>query len=84
MNDIPSRVLDYLDYKNKAGTAAWEERLWQQHINGAPVDLRADEDRQRYLGLVDRIEQSRPLARKLHLRRTAHAPHFGLLAAQGA
>jgi hypothetical protein len=84
MNEAPSRVLNYLDYKNKTKTAEWEERLWQQHLNGAPTDFRADEDRQRYLDLLNRVEQSRSLARKLHTRRTAHAPRFGVVAAQHA
>ncbi|MCC7329956.1 MAG: hypothetical protein IT484_07350 [Gammaproteobacteria bacterium] len=84
MNEAPSQVLGYLDYKNKTRTAAWAERLWQQHLKGTPTDLRADEDRQRYLDLLDRIEQSRPLAHRLHARRMTHAPRFGLLSAQGA
>ncbi|MBW7930083.1 MAG: hypothetical protein H3C57_02100 [Gammaproteobacteria bacterium] len=80
----PSQVLSYLDYKNKVRAAAWEERLWQQHLKGEPADFRADEDRRRYGELLDRIEQSRQLAVRLHARRTLHAPRFGLLATQGA
>lgn len=76
MNEVAGRVLDYLGYKNKISTAEWTERLWQQHLKGAPQDYRPDEDRQRYGSLADRIEQSRALARKLHSRRTAHAPVF--------
>ena len=76
MNDVTSLVLDYLDYKNKAKTAEWEERLWQQHLRGAPQDFRTDEDRQRYGRLLDRVEKSRELAQNLHTRRTAHAPRF--------
>lgn len=80
MNEAPGQVLGYLDYKNKTRTAAWEERLWQQHLNGAPADIRADEDRQRYGDLLNRIEESRSLARRLHTRRMAGAPQFGVLA----
>jgi hypothetical protein len=82
MNQAPSRVLDYLDYKNKVKTAEWEERLWQQHLRGAPQDFRADEDRQRYGSLLDRVEKSRQLAQNLHTRRTAHAPRFAELSAR--
>lgn len=84
MNEATGQVLGYLDYKNKTRAAAWEERLWQQHLNGAPADIRADEDRQRYGDLLNRIEQSRSLARRLHSRRMAQAPQFGLFAAQGS
>jgi hypothetical protein len=84
MNDVASRVLSYLDYKNKAKTAEWEERLWQQHLNGAPRDFRADADRQRYFSLLDRVEKSRQLARKLHTRHAAHVPRFAELSARSA
>lgn len=84
MNEVASRVLDYLDYKNKVKTAEWEERLWQLHLQGAPQDFRADEDRQRYFDLLNRVEKSRQLAQKLHTRRTAHAPRFAELSASGA
>jgi hypothetical protein len=83
MNEVASRVLDYLSYKNKVRTAEWEERLWQQHLNGAPEDFRADEDRQRYFDLLSRLEKSRSLASKLHTRRTAHAPRFAEFSATG-
>lgn len=76
MNDTSGQVLDYLEYKNKLKAAEWAERLWQQHLRGDPQDVRADEDRQRWLSLLERAEDSRQLARKLHLRRTAHAPCF--------
>ena len=76
MNEVTCRVFNYLDYKNKIKTAEWEERLWQQHLRGAPQDFRADEDRQRYFDLLHRVEKSRPLAQKLHNRRAAHAPQF--------
>lgn len=84
MNEVASRVLDYLDYKNKVKTAEWEERLWQQHLRGAPQDFRADEDRQRYFDLLNRAEKSRQLAQKLHTRRTAHTPRFAGFSARGA
>ena len=84
MNEVTSRVLDYLDYKNKIRTAEWEERLWQQHLNGTPQDFRVDADRQRYFDLLDRVEKSRLLAQKLHTRRTAHTPRFAHLWAAGA
>ncbi len=83
MNEIPGQVLDYLDYKNKTMTADWAERLWRQHLNGAPQDCRPEEDRERYSGLLERAERSRQLARKLHLRRTAHAPRFSRHSASG-
>lgn len=84
MNDLTGRVMDYLGYKNKQKTAEWEERLWQQHLNGSPQDIRADADRQRYFQLLDRVEQTRPLARRLHGRRMAHSPPFASpLAATG-
>jgi hypothetical protein len=76
MNEVAGRVLDYLDYKNKRQTAEWEERLWQQHLNGEFRDIRAEADRQRYFELLDRVEKTRVLAQKLHMRRTAHAPRF--------
>ena len=82
MNEVASRVLDYLSYKNKIKTAEWEERLWRQHLNGAPEDFRGDEDRQRYFDLLSRLEQSRALASKLHKRRTAHAPRFAEFSAR--
>lgn len=82
MNDNgSSQVLGYLDYQNKLRTAAWEERLWQQHLNGAPADFRAEPDRQRYCDLLGRVEASRTLAQKLYTRRTAHAPQFSALVA---
>ena len=77
MNDVSGRVLDYLGYKNKVRTAEWEERLWQQHLNGAPEDFRAAKDRDRYGELLSRLEESRSIASKLHTRRAAHAPQFG-------
>lgn len=82
MNEVSGQVLDYLGYKNKMKTAEWEERLWRQHLEGAPRDFRPDEDRERYIGLLERAERSRQLARKLHLRRTAHAPQFAQLSAR--
>lgn len=81
---MPIQVLSYLDYKNKISAAAWEERLWQQHLGDEPVDFRGDEERQRYRQLRSRIEESRPLALRLHARRMMHAPHFGLLPIHGA
>jgi hypothetical protein len=84
MNDVTGRVMDYLGYKNKQKTAEWEERLWRQHLEGSPQDFRADADRRRWGELVDRVEQSRQLARKLHGRRMAHAPPYASpLAATG-
>lgn len=76
MNHLSRQVLDYLGYKNKMKTVEWEERLWLRHLGETPCDVRRDEDRQRYFGLLERIEQSRQLAQRLHLRRTAHAPRF--------
>lgn len=73
---VPGRVMDYLSYKNKIRAAEWAERLWQQHLSGAPPDFRHDEDRQRYGELIARVEQSRVLAHKLHSRRAAQAPPF--------
>ena len=84
MNEVASQVLDYLGYKNKIRTAEWEERLWRQHLNGAPEDFRADEDRQRYFNLLSRLEKSRSIANKLHTRRIAHAPQFAELSATGS
>jgi hypothetical protein len=84
MNEIAGRVLDYLDYKNKLKTAEWEERLWRQHLDGAPQDFRVDADRQRYVDLLDRVEKTRILARRLHTRRTAHTPRFASFAAASA
>jgi hypothetical protein len=84
MNEVVGRVLNYLDYKNKQQTAEWEERLWQQHLRGAPQDFRPDTDRQRYFELLDRIEKSRAIARKLHTRRTAHVPQFTAFSATGS
>lgn len=78
---IPGRVLDYLGYKNKRSTAQWAERLWRQHLDGTPQDFRHDEDRQRYVVLATRLEQSRSLARVLHTRRNRHAPSFPPFAA---
>jgi hypothetical protein len=84
MNEVAGRVLDYLGYKNKVSTAQWTERLWQQHLNGAPQDIRPDEDRQRYVDLATRLAESRSLAMKLHSRRVAHAPpHARVTAASG-
>ena len=83
MNEVTGRVLDYLGYKNKIRAAEWEERLWRQYLNGAPEDFRADEDRQRYFDLLNRVEKSRVLASRLHLKRTAHAPRFAELSATG-
>lgn len=74
MIEVTGRVLDYLGYKNKVSTAEWAERLWRQHLNGAPPDFRQDEDRQRYVDLASKLEQSRSLARKLHTRRSRHLP----------
>ncbi|GMW06494.1 MAG: hypothetical protein QY320_13225 [Gammaproteobacteria bacterium] len=82
MNEVSSRVLDYLGYKNKRSTADWAERLWRQHLDGEPVDIRLDEDRRRYGDLTTRLEQARSLARKLHTRRTRHAPQFQSLAGE--
>jgi hypothetical protein len=83
MNDVAGQVLDYLDYKNKLKTAEWAERLWQQHLNGTPQDIRDAAERQRYVELLDRVEQSRAEARKLHLRRARHQPRFTALSAAG-
>lgn len=83
MNDIAGRVMNYIEYKNKVNAAEWEERLWRQHLNGAPQDIRAEADRERYFQLLDRVEKSRQLARKLHGRRAAHAPRFTALSATG-
>jgi hypothetical protein len=76
MSERNARVLDYLGYKNKIRTREWEERLWQQHLDGSPEDIRAEEERQRYLELQARANQVRPLAQRLHQRRAAHAPRF--------
>jgi hypothetical protein len=84
MNEVAGRVLDYLDYKNKLKTAEWEERLWRQHLEGAPQDFRVDADRRRYVDLLDRMEKSRILAQRLHMRRTAHAPPFAHFSAASA
>ena len=72
INDVPGRVLDYLGYKNKRSAAEWAERLWRQHLEGSPQDFRPHEDRQRYLDLASRVEQSRSLAHRLHTRRSGH------------
>lgn len=76
MNEVTGQVLDYLEYRNKTKAAEWEERLWRVHLGGAPQDWRPNEDRERYFGLLERMEQARQLAQKLHLRRTTHAPRF--------
>ncbi len=80
MNEATGRVLDYLGYKNQRSTAEWAERLWRQHLEGAPADFRPDEDRRRYVDLATRLEQSRSLARKLYTRRARHTPQFQPLA----
>lgn len=77
MNEVAGRVLDYLGYKNKIRTAEWEEKLWRQHLRGAPEDFRAQEDRERYGALLTRLEKSRSLASQLHTRRVVHAPQAG-------
>jgi hypothetical protein len=79
MNENNGRVLDYLAYRNKIRAAEWAERLWRQHLDGTPRDLRFDEDRQRYVDLTARLEVSRSMARHLHARRTRHAPSFARL-----
>jgi hypothetical protein len=76
MSEGHARVLDYLGYKNKIRTREWEERLWRQHLNGSPEDIRAEEERQRYLDLQARAAEVRSLAERLHQRRAAHAPQF--------
>jgi hypothetical protein len=76
MNEPAGRLLDYLAYKNKVKAAEWTERLWQQHLNGAPQDFRADADRQRYGDLLSRLEQSRLVATTLHQRRQRRTPQF--------
>lgn len=83
MNELPGQVLDYLSYKNKRRAMEWTERLWRQHLEGAPQDFRPDEDRQRYGDLAARLEASRLLAKKLHSRRARYAPVFSALAADG-
>lgn len=76
MNEIDGRVLGYLAYKNKMRFAEWTERLWRRHLAGEPRDVRPDEDRARYLALIARAEDSRSVARRLHARRSIHAPPF--------
>ncbi len=76
MNEATGQVLDHLGYKNKCKAAAWAERLWQQHLQGTPADLRQDADRQRYDGLLERTEAVRVMARNLHLKRTRFTPRF--------
>jgi hypothetical protein len=76
MSEGQARVLDYLGYKNKIRTRQWEERLWRQHLEGSPEDVRAVEEQQRYLALLARADQVRALAERLHQRRAAHAPQF--------
>jgi hypothetical protein len=76
MSEGMGQVLDYLGYKNKIRTLEWEERLWRLHLNGNPPDFRAEQDRERYFGLLARLEEARALAQRLHRRRTAHAPRF--------
>lgn len=76
MSEGTGRVLDYFGYKNKLRTLEWEERLWQLHLNGNPPDFRAEQDQERYFGLLARLEEARALAERLHRRRTAHAPQF--------
>lgn len=76
MSEGFSRVLDYLGYKNKVRTQEWEERLWRQHLNGSPEDVRAEEERRRYVELQARARELRALAERLHKRRTAHTPRF--------
>ncbi len=84
MNDVVGRVLNYLDYKNKRQAAEWAERLWQQHLRGAPQDFRQETERQRYFELLERVEKSRAVARKLHTRRPAHVPRFSAFSAPGS
>ena len=69
MREGNSKVLGYLDYKNKQRTLEWEERLWRLRLDGGLPDHRADEDRRRYCGLMARLEQARTLAEELHGRR---------------
>ncbi|MCC7258406.1 MAG: hypothetical protein IT486_08535 [Gammaproteobacteria bacterium] len=76
MNDVVGQVLDYLGYKNKQKSAEWAERLWQQHLQGTPEDIRADEDRRRYDALQERAASARVLASNLHRRRMRAAPRF--------
>jgi hypothetical protein len=76
MSEGIGQVLDYLGYKNKISTLEWEERLWRQHLNGTPRDIRAAEERQRYLDLRARLNEARSVAERLHRRRNAHAPQF--------
>jgi hypothetical protein len=83
MDEVTGRVLDYLGYKNKIRTAEWAERLWRQHLDGAPADFRAEQDRERYGKLLSRLEKSRPLASKLHTRRVVHTPKWEQLSATG-
>ncbi len=76
MNEAIGPVLDHLGYKNKCKAAEWAERLWQQHLQGTPTDLRQDTDRQRYDRLLERTAAVRMLARNLHLKRTRFTPRF--------
>ncbi|MBM3465649.1 MAG: hypothetical protein FJX76_26460 [Armatimonadetes bacterium] len=83
MNDIVGQVLDYMEYKNKLKTAEWEERLWQQHLRGAPTDFRHETEVRKYGELLDRLEKARAVASKLHSRRAAHVPRFAVPQATG-
>ena len=76
MSEGIGRVLDYLGYKNRIGALEWQERLWRQHLNGTPRDIRATEEQQRYLDLRARLDEARLVAERLHRRRIAHAPQF--------
>jgi hypothetical protein len=69
-------LLDYIGYKNKLRTLQWEERLWRQHLEGTPRDIRQDEERQRYGTLQSRAVELRALAERLYRRRLGHQPQF--------
>lgn len=69
-------VLDYLDYKNKLRTQAWEERLWKLRSIGDLPDPRDEEDRRRYARLLARLEQARGLAGELRGHRRSVRPEI--------
>jgi hypothetical protein len=69
-------VLDYLEYKNKLRTQAWEERLWKLRGVGELPDPRDDEDRRRYARLLARLEQARSLAGELRGQRRSLRPEI--------
>ena len=69
-------LLDYLGYKNKLRTMAWEERLWRQHMEGDPPDVRDETERRRYGALLARVSELRETAMRLHRRRVGHQAQF--------